>query len=1594
MRRISLTALVMAIAGLGLWMNASASSFAISHIDPSHAVAGGHGFMLHVYGSGFAPGSQVRLVRTDLGIDEDLFTYRLSDSLLYGFVLPEHIAAIGSAQIFVKLGEIETDPVPLSIVPLEVMLAPDIQIIPVGGTGSLTVTIAASQAEERTITLESSNPDVAMVPATVEFPVSVTSVNVTVSAGISGGTAVITATVDAPRGGTTATAEVIVENPAPAIDTLDPAGAVAGVPDLTLVVNGSGFAGSATVAWNGLELDTSFVDSGQLEALVPAAFLAEPGSAIVTVSNPEPGGGVSNGVEFTVVPPTIALWPDPLMMLVDSTDSMTVSIDAVQAEDRLVTLESLNPAIASVPASVTIAAGNSSAVFTVNSGNAGSTTVMAALPAALGAESATATVYVSNPEPEIVSLDPGSAIAGTPDLTLTVHGSGFVASSAVQWNGSDLATTFAGSDHLTAVVPAALLASPGSATLTVANPEPGGGVSNGAPFTIHPPEITLAPDPLAMVANSSETMTVTIDAPQAANRLVTLVSENPSLASVPASVIIPAGETAAGFTVTSGATTGSTTVTATLPAGLGGHQATAVVVVVSSDPIITSLNPATAVAGRPELTVTVNGGGFVDESVVEWNGAPLATSFVGSSQLTAVVPAALLAEPGSATITVVNPDPGGTSNGVTFTITAPTITLTPDPLTMVIDSTATMNVTINAAQAADRVVMLESLDPAVASVPASVTIVAGNTSAGFTVSSGTATGSTTVSATLPASLGGNSATATINVENPAPAITTIVPNAAVAGEPAFTLAVNGSGFIPGSVMRWNGAERPTTFVSSSQLTADIPAADIALAGTAEVRVFNLGPGGGLSNAATFTINNPLPAIASLDPDSAMAGGPGFTLTVHGDNFVAGSVVRWNGADRPTTFVSSTELSAAIPASDIATGGTASVTIFNAAPGGGLSNALTFTINNPLPAITSLSPNTAIAGRPDLMLTVDGSNFVGSSQVTWNGSPLATTFMSNSQLTAVVPAALLNTPATAAVAVVNPAPGGGSSGELDFTVVALGINLAENPTTVVVNSGATMTVTIDQQQATDRLVTLEVADPALLAIPPTLLIPAGSLSAGFSVSSVGEAGETVVTATLPAAQGGQSAPATVEIVEEAVAGLTVENSSPTTLGEITYLIASVTAGSNVTFAWDLGDGNSGTGPLVMHTYAAAGTYTAVVTASNNINSLTTTTLVTITNLPPVADAGPDQIRQVNELVTLDGTASTDPDGHYPLTFGWTQIGGPAVILDDAASAQPTFTTLPTAAVFTFSLVVTDSYGLASEPDSVTITVPDQPALSAELNAYPALVHVGETVTFTLTLTNNGNVVLQNLASTTTVGGNFSLPASLGVGESASRQVTYVVQQADLPGPLTNLVTVTATTPENEPVVASVTASVAIQQYFVYLPLVVKAPPDVQAPDLVVQALTVAADGVTVVIANTGNQAVTTPFWVDVYFDPDPVPTSANQIWQMLSEEGLVWGIDLSALPLLPGATMTLVIGDAHFMPTHSNFSGTIVAGTAVYAQVDSAHNNQEHGAVLEIHELTGAAYNNVYGPVIATSTLTVTAGIPSGTPVAPPADSALPRRPGR
>src|SRR5690348_9106461 len=86
-------------------------------------------------------------------------------------------------------------------------------------------------------------------------------------------------------------------------------------------------------------------------------------------------------------------------------------------------------------------------------------------------------------------------------------------------------------------------------------------------------------------------------------------------------------------------------------------------------PDITSLSPASVAPGATAFNLIVNGAAFVPSSVVQWDFAPLATTYLSSNQLSAVVTSDLVANSGIANITVASPAPGGgTSPSVSFSI--------------------------------------------------------------------------------------------------------------------------------------------------------------------------------------------------------------------------------------------------------------------------------------------------------------------------------------------------------------------------------------------------------------------------------------------------------------------------------------------------------------------------------------------------------------------------------------------------------------------------------------------------------------------------------------------------------------------------------------------------------------------------------------------------------------------------------------------------------------------------------------------------------------------------------------------------------------
>lgn len=288
---------------------------------------------------------------------------------------------------------------------------------------------------------------------------------------------------------------------------------------------------------------------------------------------------------------------------------------------------------------------------------------------------------------------------------------------------------------------------------------------------------------------------------------------------------------------------------------------------------------------------------------------------------------------------------------------------------------------------------------------------------------------------------------TCAVYYPVPVLTSLSQNSATVGSNGFTLTVNGSNFINGvSVVRWNGSDRATTFISSGQLQAQILASDLLNVDTLSITVLNSPPGGGLSNSLPFTVNNPTPVISNVQvPPGTYAGADGFVLTVNGSGFVGSSTVTWNGSPVATTFVNNTKLTAQLTASDINHGGSYPVTVVNPAPGGGTSNSQNATLATTAPTATSTSPG-AVPVNTAFVLTINGSYFVTSSTPTtvlWNGTSKTVTYINNHQLTIAVNSGDTGSTGAKTVTITNPGPAGGST-TIDVSVVA---NCAAAPLTV-------------------------------------------------------------------------------------------------------------------------------------------------------------------------------------------------------------------------------------------------------------------------------------------------------------------------------------------------------------------------------------------------------------------------------------------------------------------------------------------------------------------------------------------------------------------
>jgi uncharacterized protein (TIGR03437 family) len=896
----------------------------------------------------------------------------------------------------------------------------------------------------------------------------------------------------------------------------------AGGPYFLITVNGSGFVDGAVVNWYGNPFPAIFVNSTQLELAITPEMRAFSVKFNVTVTNPS--GMVSNAYPITISPVLATIIPGAVLA---GSPAVTITAKGIGFTRReVLVLNSSGQRTVLIPSYVD------------------SATLTGVIPADALAVARAATIQLLDPldgntsgslpfgiraMPAIASATPNPIDAGGPFFLLTVTGTGFVADSTVSWASSRLTTTFVSATQLQAAITPDLRSLSGTFSVTVADST--GATSSPYPITISPvlfmisPATSVAAGPPPMLTatgvgfTNNDVLMFTASG-QPSTLVTTYVNSTTLTATIPASALRSAGSASVQVSDSKGV----------------GHSLPQPFTISPPVPILTSLSPGMATSGAATFSMTVNGANFVTGATVLWNGSPLATTFVSATQLIASVPGPLVQAMGSAGITVSNAA-GAVSSSITFTINLPPPTIAAvspaattagaDPFTLTVGGTnyaAGIVVHWNQLPLATTFV---SATQVTALVPSSIFQAAGG-----------------VIITLVNRDGDTSNPAQFTINPPAATIASLSPNSATEGVGTFTLTVNGIRFVPGATVLWNGSPLATTFVSATQLTALVPASLSNPVLSANVTVSS--PGGAVSNIFIFTIDPLHPTIYALSPASATLGSASFTLTATGINFAASCVLRWNGAPLSTTFASATQVTAAVPANLVAVEGAAIVTVIN--PSGVTSNTAAFPIVTPAPTVTSITPASVAAGGPSFTLTVRGAGFLSGDVVEWGGSPMMTTLIDSTQLTAFAPAAAFTGPGVVTIFV--------TRRDLNSNILALTITppLPATTTAGIVNTASLAPLIAPGSLISIYGVNLAAGGATASSIPlpnalnGTSVTINGGLAPLFFVSSTQINAQTPFETKVGAAtlliQAGSvtSAPVTIEVVDTAPGVLTTAGSS--------------------------------------------------------------------------------------------------------------------------------------------------------------------------------------------------------------------------------------------------------------------------------------------------------------------------------------------------------------------------------------------------------------------------------------------------------------------
>lgn len=298
-------------------------------------------------------------------------------------------------------------------------------------------------------------------------------------------------------------------------------------------------------------------------------------------------------------------------------------------------------------------------------------------------------------------------------------------------------------------------------------------------------------------------------------------------------------------------------------------------------------------------------------------------------------------------------------------------------------------------------------------------------------------GAFTITVTNPGGQSSSGTGGSVNVQNPVPVITSLSPQYIAPGSPAADVTITGSGFVQSAIASFAGSSRPTAYVSPTQLTMSLTAADVATPGQGDITVTNPSPGGGTSAPIALKVAIPPPSITSLSPASVLVGSPDTQVTIHGTGFSDNPTVLVGALPLKVSSPSSTSLTVTIPASSFGFASPLGITVRNQ---DWQSSRFNLPILNPVPQILSLSRSAVTAGGPAFLLNIAGTGILTNgglsrTEVDLNGTAIASSSLHPGTIAVQISGADIAKVGKLTFSLTNPGPGGGSSATATIDVIA-------------------------------------------------------------------------------------------------------------------------------------------------------------------------------------------------------------------------------------------------------------------------------------------------------------------------------------------------------------------------------------------------------------------------------------------------------------------------------------------------------------------------------------------------------------------------------